>query len=173
MRVSALDWAFRRGISPLAAATACALGREGDTPLTVLACWWVALKFEETDWCVGIDVVADEWDMDVSVPTVVAREKAVLDRVGMVVPFRTKARSVHEMVPRSHEADAWLYSLLSAGADDKTSEEEWAASILLNCERGRIPRGFGPPPSTPPVALYSRPSASPPRKRAKVAAGRA
>lgn len=84
-----------------------------DDDSTVLSCWWIALKFEETAWERPLTEFSFVVHLDVQPARVNAREAHVLRRIDFVVPFRTLVRRIYDAVPAHNAATiAWLYVLL-------------------------------------------------------------
>ena len=152
--LAALRWASRHGVHPLTSAAADAMVREGDAPLTVFACWWVAIKFEEADWPLGpVHVAREAWGLHgVTMDAILEQEKIVLARQGVCIPFRTPTRAVLEAVEQDDAlVQAWLYVLLLNRMSSWDTVDAWAASIKENAREGRAPclPSNALPPSTP------------------------
>lgn len=102
---------------PLTFAMAREMHRTGDTPLTVVACWWMAFKFEETNSTLTVD------EMHHMFPTIVhsdqhalrlrEAEKMVMARQNFCMPYRTRMREIYDLLPMdtAHEYHGWLTTL--------------------------------------------------------------
>ena len=94
-----------------------AMHRDGDPPLTVIACWWMAFKFEE----LGSDLtVHDLVDLFPALVDSVGRAEAlrkteisVLARLNFCLPHRTRLRQIYDRLPRETAAayHEWLIVL--------------------------------------------------------------
>lgn len=125
-----LKWAYRNNISPLTAALARDLMRWGDDTHLMLACWWIALKFEETEWSVPVTRIAVCVGLKVSKAGMLAAEKCVLQRVNFCIPYDTAVRRIYESIAR-HDGitHAWLYVLQYLGALHIYKTDDWARII--------------------------------------------
>ena len=114
-------------VSPLTASLAWALMRPYDDAATMVACWWLACKFEETDF----SYPAWEGVRTLSVVESVARLRCagrdVLARIGFVLPYRTTVRALYELLGAGY--DAWLFALLEVGVVYLYTAVHWAEMI--------------------------------------------
>jgi hypothetical protein len=106
------------GIHPLTFAIAREMYREGDTPLIVVACWWMAFKFEDTNTS-----TLTVHEMHHMFPSIVdsdqcalqlrEAEKMVLTRQNFCMPYMTRMREIYDLLPMdtAHEYHAWLMTL--------------------------------------------------------------
>jgi hypothetical protein len=122
------DWARANRYSPLTAALALEMMRGDDPPVRVLACWWIAVKFEETDhggmW--ACDVV-DASPCRYTLCQMRVAEAQVLQRLAWVIPHRTSTSALFECLGPGH--DAWLHALLRARVHLLFSAPDWAEMI--------------------------------------------
>jgi hypothetical protein len=122
-------------VHPLTFATAREMHRTGDTPLITVTCWWMALKFEETNTTLTVDEVHSMF------PTIVDpdqhglqlrnTEKMVLTRQNFCMPYMTRMREIYDLLPTdsSHEYNGWLMILQDYRVIHMLSASHWV-SIL-------------------------------------------
>ena len=90
-------------VHPLTFATAREMYRTGDTALTVVACWWMAYKFEEVNMSLTVG------DLALIFPTIVDKyrnaealrktELMVLARQNFCMPYHTRMREIYNLLP--------------------------------------------------------------------------
>ena len=132
------------GIHPLTFATAREMHREGDTPLLVVACWWMAFKFEETNSTLTVD------EMHCMFPTIVDNdryalqlreaEKTVLARQNFCMPYMTRMREIYDLLPTdsAHEYHSWLTTLQDYRVIHMLSAPHWVSILTPALQRTRV-----------------------------------
>ena len=120
---------------PLTFATAREMHCKGDTPLIIVACWWMAFKFEETNTTLTVDEIYHMF------PTIVDpdrhglqlrnAEKMVLARQNFCMPYMTRMREIYDLLPAAsaHEYHGWLTTLQDYHVIHMLSAPHWV-SIL-------------------------------------------
>lgn len=112
------------GRTPLVTALARALARPHDSTLTLVACTWIAAKFEEVE-------PPEPWELlrmaNHRVPwrRLVAAEADVLARCDWIVPYRTRVRRILHLLDDAAHCDA-LHALLWTDMDALYAPHEWA-----------------------------------------------
>lgn len=132
------------GVHPLTFATAREMHRTGDTPLTVVACWWMAFKFEEVNSTLTVD------EMHHMFPTIVdtdqyalqlrEAEKMVLARQNFCMPYMTRMREIYDLLPKdtAHEYHGWLTTLQDYRVIHMLSASHWVHILTPALQRTRI-----------------------------------
>jgi hypothetical protein len=120
------------------ASIAYALARPRDPLEDLLACWWIACKFEQTQDAHPFpeDVVAA-----FGLPNnalLLRSEKRILARCGFHVPYRTKTRALRERLPHEPIYEEWLHTLLETGALRLLPADAWASVLTLCVQRKRV-----------------------------------
>lgn len=118
----------------LTASIADALLAPSDGPREVVACWWIASKFEDV---VPLDVESLVFRfLPLHVPryTMVEVERKVLARVGWIVPYKTMVRAIYELsdVAVLPLVCDYCYAFLDSGMLARHHEilaEEWVNTI--------------------------------------------
>ena len=133
-------------VHPITFAIAREMHREGDTPLTVVACWWMALKFEETNTTLTVDdlynlfpVIVDPYCRAVELRNA---ERMVLQRQNFCMPYRTPMRDIYDLLPadRAEQYHNWLMTLQDYGVLCMFSAPHWVQLLTSVLER----TGFAP-----------------------------
>ena len=132
------------GVHPLTFATACEMHRVGDTPLFVVACWWIASKFEEMDSRLTVHQIHRMF------PTIVdsnqyalqlrETEKTILSRQSFCIPYLTRMREIYNLLPTdtAHEYHDWLIALQSYRVIHMFSAPYWVHILVPALQRTRI-----------------------------------
>jgi len=132
------------GVHPLTFATAREMHRVGDTPLTVVACWWMAFKFEETNTTLSVD------EMHHMFPTIVdtdrcalqlrEAERMVLARQNFCMPYMTRMREIYDLLPTdtAHEYHGWLTTLQDYRVIHMLSPSHWVHILTPALQRTRV-----------------------------------
>lgn len=132
------------GAHPLTFATARDMHREGDTPLIVVACWWLAFKFEDTDSTLTVD------DLHHMFPTIVdtdryalqlrEAERMVLVRQNFRMPYITRMRKIYNLLPKdtAHEYHDWLMTLQDYRVIHMLSATHWVQILTPALQRTRV-----------------------------------
>ena len=127
-----------RGVSPLTSSLALALQRPDDDAVALLACWWIAIKFEEGEY-LPIKALLAEVPGVATPRTLLATEARVLERVGFVLPYRTEVRRIHESLPTTSRAfDEWLHLLQEFRIVHLYSPAEWARILAAAVARTSV-----------------------------------
>lgn len=133
-------------VHPITFAIAREMHREDDTPLTVVACWWMAFKFEETDTTLTVDdlhnlfpVIVDPYCRAVELRNA---ERMVLQRQNFCMPYRTLMRDIYDLLPadRAEQYHNWLMTLQDYGVLRMFSAPHWVQLLTSVLER----TGFAP-----------------------------
>jgi hypothetical protein len=125
-----LDRSYREGVSPLTASLAKEMILPGDPDTVVLACWWIALKFEEVEWQEYIVTTASLCGLNVSYKEMVQAEAVVLQRNQFRIPYHTCIRSIWNLLDVKNEfTNSWLYALLYFGVIEMYTPHQWAQII--------------------------------------------
>ena len=125
-----LGRAYRIGVSPLTASLAKQMILPDDSEAILLACWWIALKFEEVEWNEYIVATGARCGLSVTYKEMIKAEAVVLQRNNFCVPFRTKIRSIWELLEMNSKFTySWLYALIHCGMDNMYTPSEWAQII--------------------------------------------
>ena len=116
-----IHWVFvaQLNVHPITVSIAHELHHEGDAPLTVVASWWIACKFEEMD---GDTLTVDDLHHMFPRTVVLHRraialrnaEKEVLTRCNFCIPYNTHMRKVYQLLPADDGATKyheWLLAL--------------------------------------------------------------
>jgi len=131
-------------VHPLTFATAREMHRTGDTPLTVVACWWMAFKFEETATTLTVD------EMHHMFPTIVDHrqyalqlrnaEKMVLTRQNFCMPYMTRMREIYDHLPMDStvEYHDWLTTLQDYRVIHMFSAPHWVSILTPALQRTRV-----------------------------------
>lgn len=131
-------------VHPLTFATAREMHRTGDTPLAVVACWWMAFKFEEHSSTLTVD------DMHHMFPTIVDNEqcalqlrnaeKMVLARQNFCMPYMTRMREIYDLLPKdtAHEYHSWLTTLQDYRVIHMFSASHWVHILTPALQRTRV-----------------------------------
>tara|TARA_X000000368_G_C22954188_1_gene678014 strand:- start:4 stop:636 length:633 start_codon:yes stop_codon:yes gene_type:complete len=129
---------------PLTFATAREMYRTGDTPLIIVACWWMAFKFEETNSTLTVDEVHHMF------PTIVDpdqyslqlrnAEKTVLARQNFRMPYMTRVREIYDLLPTNsaHEYHDWLTTLQDYRVIHMLSASHWVSILTPALQRTRV-----------------------------------
>lgn len=131
-------------VHPLTFATAREMHRTGDTPLTVVACWWMAFKFEE------INSTLTVYQMHKMFPTIVDTdqhgrqlrnaERMVLSRQGFGMPYKTRMREIYDLLPAdsAHEYHDWLANLQDYRVIHMFSAPHWVYILTPALKRTQV-----------------------------------
>ena len=131
---------------PLTFAMARSMHREGDTPLTVVACWWMAFKIEETDTTLTVDdlhdlfpVIVDDYCRAMELRNA---ERMVLQRQRFRMPYKTPMRDIYDLLPadRARQYHDWLMTLQDYDVLRMFSATHWVQLLTSVLER----TGFAP-----------------------------
>ena len=78
----------------------------------MLACWWIAIKFEEIT-CEHVEDIAHDVGMVVAYRDMVVDECGVLSRIDFRIPYHTATRHLYESITKHDDTTtAWLYAIL-------------------------------------------------------------
>ena len=130
---------------PLTFATAREMYRDGDTALTVVVCWWMAFKFEETGMTLTVD------DLKSTFPAIVHgvnysvnlrnAERMVLARINFCMPYATRMREIYDILPM-HSAEkyhVWLVTLQDYRVIHMFSAADWVQLLIPVLQRTSMP----------------------------------
>tara|TARA_B110001450_G_scaffold244530_1_gene256766 strand:+ start:148 stop:774 length:627 start_codon:yes stop_codon:yes gene_type:complete len=132
------------GVHPLTFATAREMHRPGDTPLTVVTCWWMAFKFEETDSTLTVDEVHDTFpaivDTDQYANKLREAERMVLVRQKFCMPYMTRMREIYDLLPTgaTHEYHDWLTTLQDYRVIHMLSASHWVHVLTPALQRTSV-----------------------------------
>lgn len=131
------NWSRVSKMSPLTTALALQMMEKEDPPLLVIACWWIAIKFEEVEegLMYASDLLDDLGRVE-SMQELRMAEATVLWRNDFSIPYRTTTRSLFEMLGREYEA--WLHALLYARVISLYAASVWRDMIRRAVEGGCI-----------------------------------
>ena len=98
-----------------------------------LACWWIALKFEEIE-VMHIDDMCKLCNLPLTHRTMVLREADVLERVDWSIPVNTRLHRIHERVIfMTRRTRLWLIAIQRSGLIGKYDEQRLGAALnMLN-----------------------------------------
>lgn len=128
-------------VHPLTFATAREMHCTGDTPLTVVACWWMAYKFEEVNMTMTVD------DLVYMFPTIVDRDRnaealrktelMVLARQNFCMPYHTRMREVYNLLPSesAKKYHRWLAVLQDYNVLHIFSAPDWVHLLVPALEQ--------------------------------------
>lgn len=114
-------------VSILGASIACELVQRTDSKTHVLACWWIASKFEDVYPIDPLDT-AQDYGIDVTLNEILMAERDVLHRIEFRVPHRTLIRELVELTSSVQDYDLlvhWLYVLLESNLSSLRTASEW------------------------------------------------
>lgn len=132
------------GVHPLTFATAREMHRKGDTPLIIVACWWMAFKFEETNTTLTVDEVYHMF------PTIVDpeehglqlrnAEKMVLARQNFCMPYKTHMREIYDLLPTdsAYVYHGWLTALQDYRVIHMLSASHWVSILTPALQRTHV-----------------------------------
>lgn len=128
-------------VHPITFAIAREMHREGDTPLTVVACWWMAFKFEETNTTLTVDDIHNLFPVIVSISCRAVElrnaERMVLQRQNFCMPYKTHMRDIYDFLPpdRAEQYHDWLMTLQDYGVLHMCSAPHWVQLLTSMVER--------------------------------------
>jgi hypothetical protein len=115
-------------MSPLAAAIATEMILPGDDARAVVACWWVAIKYEETT-CPFVVTLAKRAGVRTTYKEMQMWEAAMLHRIGFIIPRWNVARTIFETLGPS--ANLWVFAMLYCGVADSRAAEDWIRVLRM------------------------------------------
>ena len=122
-------WSYRVRVNPLTTSLARELSVQGDDEEHHLACWWIALKFEEVQ-SECILSIARHVGVRTTYDNMLGAEADVLHRVRFAIPYRTSCRRLYErMYAVDDFVEAWMYALLYYNLIDLLSTQRWEEII--------------------------------------------
>jgi hypothetical protein len=131
------------GVHPLTFATAREMHRTGDTPLTVVVCWWMAFKFEEINSTLTVDDVHNLFptivDIDRRALQLRNAENMVLARQNFCMPYMTRMREIYDLLPTDTARDyhEWLTTLHDYRVIHMFSASHWVHILIPALQRTR------------------------------------
>lgn len=132
------------GVHPLTFATAREMHRVGDTPLTVVACWWMAFKFEETNSTLTVEDIHHMFptivDIDQYAFQLREAERMILARQNFCMPYMTRMREIYDLLPAdtAHEYHDWLTTLQDYRVIHMLSPSHWVHILIPALQRTRV-----------------------------------
>ena len=131
-------------VHPLTFATAREMHRTGDTPLTVVACWWMAFKFEEHTSTLTVDEMHHMFptivDSDQYALSLRNAERMVLARQNFCIPYTTRMREIYDILPTDSAAEyhGWLTALQDYRVIHMLSASHWVHILTPALQRTRV-----------------------------------
>tara|TARA_B110001450_G_scaffold257061_1_gene290805 strand:- start:7948 stop:8574 length:627 start_codon:yes stop_codon:yes gene_type:complete len=131
-------------VHPLTFATAREMYHTDDTPIIVLACWWIAFKFEETNATITVD------DLHHFFPTIVDTnkcclqlrnaEKMILARQNFHIPYMTRMREIYNLLPTdsANEYHDWLTTLQEYRVLHTFPASHWVEILVPALQRTKV-----------------------------------
>lgn len=132
-------------VHPVTFATACEMYRKGDTPLTVVACWWIAFKFEETNSTITVGdlhsmfpSIVDDYERSLELRRA---ERTVLERQNFCIPYKNPMRDIYDLLPpdRARQYHDWLTTLQDYGVLCLFSARDWVKLLTVAVDRIQFP----------------------------------
>jgi hypothetical protein len=117
----------REDLSVLSASIACELVHRTDSLTHVLACWWIASKFEDVNPMNPLDV-AQDFGIYVTLKEMLLSESDILHRINFCVPYKTLIRELVEMTSSVQDVDLfvlWLHVLMESNLSSLRTASEW------------------------------------------------
>ena len=123
-------YAANRASCALTASIADALVDPADGPAEVVACWWIASKFEDVAPLDGESLAFQFLPLTRSKEQLIALETKVLARVQCTIPYKTIVREMYNAVTPEQVRllSHFCYALLDGGLFDRcpdTTADEW------------------------------------------------
>lgn len=131
-------------VHPLTFSIAHEMHRSNDSPITIIACWWIAYKFEEKDAYLTIHDLHDLF------PTIVNpynnaenlrnTERDVLERQNFCIPHKTHMRDIYNRLPTDSAAlyHKWLLALQDYRVIHVFSAAHWVRILVPAIQRTSI-----------------------------------
>lgn len=126
---------------PLTMSIAHAMIRTDDDPLMIIACWWMAFKFEERESHLPIEDLITLFPSVVTHERVCNAERMILVRQSFFMPYRTPMRAIYDLLPveSAHEYHDWLSNLEEHKVLHSFSPIDWVNILTATVNRTSIP----------------------------------
>ena len=119
-------------VTPVTASLAWSLIDVNDGVLKSLACWWIACKFEETNFdstCGSVKRMFPRYRKHFGAfNDLCVAERDVLARRDYVLPYKSKMREICHML-NTTKYDKWLHAILMCGFLHLYDAADWVAIL--------------------------------------------